>query len=192
MYNSILHFNEFGIKKIEKVIKDFMDNNNRDLGDLVMELEKPMQELQREIIKETIEAVDEIYRNDQDRKKDYHIERREEKNTILTTCGEVIYQRTYFKSKKTGECEYLADKAFGITNHMRKSEDVSIKIIESAVDMSYRLSGEKATATEDIVSKQSVMKEIHDLDIPKIIPELKEKRKKKIILHPKLLAQIAK
>lgn len=181
MYNSILHFNEFGIKKIEKAIKDFMENKDRDLGDLVVELEKPMQELQREIIKETIEAVDEIYRNDQGRKKDYHIERREEKNTILTTCGEVIYQRTYFKSKKTGECEYLADKAFGITSHMRKSEDVSIKIIESAVDMSYRLSGEKATATEDIVSKQSVMKEIHDIDIPKIIPDLKEKRKKKII-----------
>ena len=47
--------------------------------------------------------------------------------------------------------------------------------------MSYRLSGEKATATDDVVSKQAVMKEIHDLDIPKIIPELKEKRKKKVI-----------
>jgi hypothetical protein len=42
MYNSILHFNEFGIKKIEKVIKDFMENKDRNLGDLVMELEKPM------------------------------------------------------------------------------------------------------------------------------------------------------
>ncbi|HBH12550.1 MAG TPA: hypothetical protein DDX29_05510, partial [Clostridiales bacterium] len=149
MYNSILHFNEFGVKKIEKVIKEFMEDKDRNLGDLVMELEKPIQELQREIIKETIEAVDEIYRKDEVRKKDYHIERREEQNTILTTCGEVSYQRTYFRSKKTGTCEYLADKAFGITSHMRKSEDVSIKIIESAVDMSYRLSGEKATATED-------------------------------------------
>lgn len=181
MYNSILHFNEFGVKRIEKVIKEFMENRDRNLGDLVMELEKPMQELQREIIKETIEAVDDLYRNDQDRKKDYHIERREEENTILTTCGEISYKRTYFKSKKTGKYTYLTDKAFGITSHMRKSEDVSIKIIESAVDMSYRLSGEKATATEDMVSKQSVMKEIHELAIPKIIPELKEKRKKKVL-----------
>ena len=105
MYNSILHFNEFGVKKIEKVIKEFMENKNKNLGDLVMELEKPLQELQREIIKETIEAVDEIYRKDEGRKKDYHIERRDEKNTILTTCGNVSYQRTYFRSIKTGTCE---------------------------------------------------------------------------------------
>ncbi|HBH12478.1 MAG TPA: hypothetical protein DDX29_05065 [Clostridiales bacterium] len=60
MYNSIPHFNEFGIAKIEKVIKEFMEDKDRNLGDLVMELEKSMQELQREIIKETIEAVDEL------------------------------------------------------------------------------------------------------------------------------------
>jgi hypothetical protein len=181
MYNSILHFNEFGVKKIEKVIKNFLENKDRDLGDLVMDLTEPLQELQREIIRETIEEIDEIYRQNQERKKNYYIERREEENSILTTCGEVSYRRTYFKSKETKKYEYLADKAFGITDHMRKSEDVSIKLIENAVDMSYRLSGEKATATDDVVSKQAVMKEIHELDIPKIIPEPKEKRKKKVI-----------
>ena len=41
MYNSILHFNEFGVEKIEKVIKEFMENKDRNLGDLVMELENP-------------------------------------------------------------------------------------------------------------------------------------------------------
>lgn len=181
MYNSILHFNEFGVKKIEKVIKNFIGDGNKTIGDLVMELNKPMQELLCEIVKETIEEIDEAYRQDEERKKKYYIERKGDENTILTTCGEVNYQRTYFQSKETGEYEYLADKAFGITEHMRKSEDVSIKIIENAVDMSYRLSGEKATATGDIVSKQAVMKEIHSLDIPKIIPELKEKRKRKVI-----------
>ncbi len=35
--------NEFGIAKIEKVIKEFMEDKDRNLGDLVMELEKPMQ-----------------------------------------------------------------------------------------------------------------------------------------------------
>jgi len=181
MYNSIQQFNEFGVKEIEKVIKNFMENKDRNLGDLVLGLEKPLQELQRQIIKEMIEEIDEVYRRDKDRKKKYNIERNGDKNTILTTCGLVSYQRTYFKSRKTGKCEYLADKAFGITSHMRKSEDVSIKLIENAVDMSYRLSGENATATDDIVSKQTVMKEIHELDIPNINLELKEKRKEKII-----------
>jgi len=65
----------------------------------------------------------------------------------------------------------LADKAIGITRIMRKSEDVSIRAIDNATDMIYRL--------DDVVSKQAVMKEIHELDIPRIIPEPKEKRKKK-------------
>lgn len=181
MYNSILHFNKYGVKEIEKVIKNFMMDESKNIGDLVIELKKPLQELQREIIKETIENIDEIYRRDEDRKKNYFIERNKDENSILTTCGDVRYQRTYFKSKETGECEYLADKAVGITKHMRKSEDLSIKVIENAVDMSYRLSGEKATATDDIVSKQAVMKEIHELKIPNIIPKLKEKMKKKIL-----------
>jgi len=34
MYNSIHHFNEFGVKKIEKTIKEFI-KEGKDLGDLV-------------------------------------------------------------------------------------------------------------------------------------------------------------
>src|SRR5665648_590830 len=94
MYNSIQHFNEFGEKKIEKVIKDCMGKKDRNLGDLVLGLEKPLQELQRQIIKEMIEEIDEVYRRDKGRKKKYNIERNGDKNTILTTCGLVSYQRT--------------------------------------------------------------------------------------------------
>src|SRR5665648_71400 len=88
-----------------------------------------------------VKEIEKVYKRDKDRKKKYNIERKGDKNTILTTCGEVSYQRTYFKSKETGIYEYLADKAVGVTRNMRKSEDVSIKAIENATDMSYRLSG---------------------------------------------------
>src|SRR5665648_515572 len=71
MYNSIQQFNEFGVKEIEKVIKNFMENKDRNLGDLVLGLEKPLQELQRQIIKEMIEEIDEVYRRDKNRKKKY-------------------------------------------------------------------------------------------------------------------------
>jgi len=62
---------------------------------------------------------------------------------------------------------------------MRKSQDVVIKSIEHAVEASYRISGENATNTEDIVSKQAVMKDIHKLEIPAIIPKVKTKKKQK-------------
>ncbi|MFO7888594.1 MAG: ISLre2 family transposase [Eubacteriales bacterium] len=183
MYNSILKFNEIGREKIEKIIKNFVMDEDKSLGDLVMELEKPLQELQRDIIKEVIEEIDKAYRENKSKRKKYNIERRNEKNSVLTTCGSVKYERTYFENIKTGEHVFLADKAVGITKNMRKSEDVSMEILENAADMSYRLSGKKATKTEDVVSKQAVMKEIHEIEIPKVKPKLKngKKRKKKKI-----------
>lgn len=180
MYESILQFTENGTKSIEKIINNFLGDKNKSLGDLVMELDKPIQELQRGILKEVIEELDEAFRRDGARKKNYHIERKD-KNTVLTTCGEIAYKRTYFKEKKTGKYEYLADKAMGITKNMRKSEDVTIRALESANDISYRISGENATNTDDIVSKQAVMREIHKLEIPWIIPNINKKKKKKII-----------
>ncbi len=152
-----------------------------------MELDKPLQELQRSIIKETLEAIDDIYVNDKKRQETYHIERRNEPNTILTTCGDVAYERTYFKLIEKSEAEeikryeFLVDKYAGITPGMRKSQDVVIKSIEHAIDSSYRISGENATNTEDIVSKQAVMKDIHKLDIPLIEPKVKKKKKVKTL-----------
>ena len=39
MYNSIQHFNEFGVKKIEEKIKSFL-SEGKDLADLVLGLEE--------------------------------------------------------------------------------------------------------------------------------------------------------
>ncbi|MDA3845405.1 MAG: UPF0236 family protein [Vallitaleaceae bacterium] len=95
---------------------------------------KPLQELQREIIAETIEGIDEAYRNSAYRKKGYVINHSKDKNTFMSTCGEIKYERTYFESKETGVYIYLADKACGITKNMRKSEDVVTKAIKYVVD----------------------------------------------------------
>ncbi|WP_066495576.1 ISLre2 family transposase [Abyssisolibacter fermentans] len=180
MYDSILHFNEFGVKVLEKIIKTFIEDKTQTIGDLVDMLNKPLQELQCNIISEVFELIDEIYRNDISRKKNWSIIRKDS-NSFMTTCGEVKYKRTYFKSKKTGEREYLADKAVGINSHMRISDDVVVKTLENVADYSYRLSGENATNTEDIISKQAVLKQVHDLEIPKAKKVCTEKRKVKVL-----------
>ena len=61
MYKSIQHFNEFGVKKIEKVVESFITDESMDIGDLVISLDKPLRELQRAIIKETLEEIDKVY-----------------------------------------------------------------------------------------------------------------------------------
>ena len=181
MQTSIQQFIEFGIKKVEKVIESFMNDEEMNMGEFVLELGKPLQELQRELIAETIEGIDEAYRNSSYRKERYVIERSNDYNTFMSTCGEISYKRTYFKSKETSEYVYLADQACGITKNMRKSEDVVIEAIKHVTDSSYRLSGEHAVNTEDVISKQAIMKEVHSLEIPALIPALKTKKQVKVL-----------
>lgn len=181
MHNSIQQFMDLGVKKIEKIVDDFMKNEEMNIGEFVLELGKPLQELQREIIAETIEKIDEVYRNSKYRTDRYVIERSNDANAFMSTCGEINYKRSYFKSKETGEYIYLADQACGITKNMRKSEDVVIEAIKHASDSSYRISGEHAVNTDDVISKQAVMKDIHALEIPAIIPDVKKKKEVKVL-----------
>jgi hypothetical protein len=172
---------EKGTVLIEKIIKKFMNDETMDIGELVLELNKPLQELQRNIVAETIETIDEIYRKSAYRKEKYVIEKSKEKNSFISTCGQIEYKRTYFKSKETGKFVHLADQACGITNNMRKSDDVVAAGINHAVQSSYRISGENATATDDVISKQAIMKDLHELEIPENIPKVEEKKKVKVL-----------
>ena len=181
MHNSIQQFMEFGVKKLEKVIESFINDKEMNIGEFVLELGKPLQELQCEIIAETIESIDETYRNSIYRTDRYVIERSKVSNSFISTCGEIKYSRTYFESKETGEYVFLADKACGITKNMRKSEDVVIEAIKHVADSSYRISGEHATNTDDIISKQAIMKDVHKLEIPALIPKVTKKKKIKVL-----------
>ena len=75
--------------------------------------------------------------------------------------------KTLFKNKHTGEHEYLLDRVMGIEKHARLTEDAEAKLLEEAVQTSYRRGGENASLTEDAVSKETVMNKIHSLRFPK-------------------------
>jgi hypothetical protein len=100
---------------------------------------------------------------------------------MIATCGEITYKRTYFKSKETNKRSYLVDRIVGIESHMRISNDVVINAIKNAIDTSYRASGKLATNTDDIISKQAVMKQMHEVEIPKITNTIKEKKKVRVL-----------
>ena len=181
METSIQQFMEFGVKKIQKVIESFVNDEAMNIGSLVTELGKPLQELQRDLVAETIETIDYTYRMSTYRKRKYVIERSEVPNAFISTCGEIKYRRTYFESKETGEYIFLADKACGITKNMRKSEDVVVEGIKHVIDSSYRISGEHATNTSDIISKQAIMKDVHEIEVPVIKPTVKKKKQVKVL-----------
>ncbi len=175
MYNSILHFNEFGAKKIEETIQDFL-KEGKDIADLVYGLEEHLFELGRNILTEVLEDMDDFLRNCELRKKNWEIVRKDETG-ILTSFGPIRYNRTYFKPKKDGKREYLVDEIVGIGPHDRVSADVIINAIEEATESSYRKAGETAAYIDEI-SKQAVMNKIHELEI--IEPEVETEKKKDV------------
>ncbi len=162
MYNSLQHFNEFGTKKIEKVIKSFI-NEKKDLADLVFGLQETLFELGRNIVKEVLEDMDDYLRNSAIRLEDWEVVRKDETG-LLTSFGNIKYSRTYFKPKKEGSRKYLVDEIVGIGPHDRVSADVVINAIKEAIDTSYSKAGEKATYTDEI-TKQAVMNKIHEIKI---------------------------
>ncbi|WP_373898709.1 hypothetical protein ACER0A_005475 [Haloimpatiens sp. FM7315] len=62
MYNSIQHFNEFGVKEIEKEIKSFICER-KDIADLVIDLKENLFELGRNILVEILEDMDNYLRS---------------------------------------------------------------------------------------------------------------------------------
>lgn len=162
MYNSIQQFNEFGLRKIEKTIENFVAEK-KDIADLVFGLQESLFELGRNIVAEVLEEMDEYFRSSTERKKRYDIVRKDP-NTILTSFGLVEYSRTYFKPKQGGHRKYLVDQAAGIKPHDRVSTDVVIKVLEEATESSYRKAGLKA-AYENSLSKQAVMEKVHEIDV---------------------------
>lgn len=179
MIKSIQHFGEVGVKVLEKVISKFvMDPKNQ--ADFIYGVTESVTNLGLSIIAETLEEMDEELRDSGIRKKKWHIVKRDE-TTLLTSLGNVTYKKTLFINKESKERSYLLDQLMGIKSHARMTEDAEAKILEEAVESSYRKGGSNASQT-DYVSKQTVKNKIHKLSFP-ILEESFSQKKKVRILH---------
>lgn len=178
MYNSIQHFNEFGLRKIEKVIETFVAEK-KDLADLVLGLQESLYELGRNIVAEVLEDMDEYIRDSAERKKRYEIVRKDP-STLLTSFGSVPYSRTYFKPKEGGRRKYLVDELVGINPHDRVSADVVINALEEATQSSYRKAGTKVAYDSDL-SKQAVMKKVHEIEVVEAPVPITEKKAVRVL-----------
>ena len=174
MINSIRHFQEKGVKKLTEVFSHYTDDPTK-FAEMVQGVTKEVTRLGLSIIEEELESYDQLLRERQDLRKGWYIERRDE-TKLLTSLGEIQYHKTYFHNTETGEYCYLLDQLMGLEKHARISEDAEARILEEAVEGSYRKGGINASIGEQEVSKETVMKKIHALEFPKWKP-LDEKRK---------------
>ena len=173
MINSIQHFCQNGVKNVEKVMVDYSADMTK-IAEMVQGVAKGVVDLGLSIIAEEWENYDEMLRSRKELRPGWYIVRRDE-TTLLTSLGSVTYHKTLFRNKFTGEHEYLLDRIMGIEKHARMTEDAEAKLLEEAVQTSYRKGGESATISNDVVSKETVMNKIHPLKFPRVEPQMEKK-----------------
>ena len=171
---SIQHFLEKGIEKLKEVEKAFL-NNPTDMASFVLGITEEVHKLGLEIIKETLEFVDDEIRKDSKRKESWYVERSDNK-CLTTSLGDVRFRKTYYQNKTTREYEYLLDRLLEIDSHERLTEDAEAKMLQEVVEALYRKAGEE-TSLQSSVSKQTVKNKIHKLEFPKYNVE----RDKKVV-----------
>lgn len=173
MINSIQHFCQNGVINLEKVMVDYSADTTK-IAEMVQGVTKGVVDLGLSIIAEEWESYDEMLRSRKELRQGWYIVRRDE-TTLLTSLGNVTYHKTLFKNKFTGEHEYLLDRIMGIEKHARMTEDAEAKLLEEAVQTSYRKGGESASISNDVVSKETVMNKIHTLKFPRVEPQMEKK-----------------
>lgn len=126
-------------------------------------------ELGCEIVSETLEECNTLLEESGKRRLNWYVKDRGEKS-LLTSLGTISFTRTRFENKKTKETAYLLDRMLGLKPHMRISQEAQVCLLEEAVKSSYEKAGQEISVT-DCVTRQTVMKHIHQTNIPQ------EKRK---------------
>lgn len=180
MYNSIINFIENDTTKIKKILEKYLfaGNTLRFEEDLM----HVMIEFGRKIYQECLKEIEENIRQSEFRKKNYYVEHKADRRTLLTTFGNPEIERAYYKPKNGGKSVYLLDKYVGLAPHDKVSLAVKTKFVEEAVETSYQKGGEKACMTEDVVSKQTVKNTIHELEV-ELEEEIPVQKKKIKNLH---------
>ena len=180
MYNSIIDFIENDTTKIKKILEKYLfaGNTLRFEEDLM----HVMIEFGRKIYQECLKEIEESIRQSEFRKKNYYVEHKADRRTLLTTFGNLEIERAYYKPKNGGKSVYLLDKYIGLAPHDKVSLAVKTKFVEEAVETSYQKGGEKACMTEDVVSKQTAKNTIHELEV-ELEEEIPVQKKKIKNLH---------
>ena len=173
MINSIRYFEEECIKRFEKLEDEFMKEPTR-IAEYVLGLTEELHKFGLEMIKESLEAMNQMLRDSPIRKKKWVVEAHDTKQ-LTTSLGDVQFQKTLFTNKETGKSEYLLDRIMGLLPNVRLTEDAEARMLEEAVQTSYRRGGEEVSLGSE-VSKQTVKNKIHQLEFPKGTEKPKEKK----------------
>lgn len=163
MIKSITYFEENCIKKFEKMEDDFL-RNPLNMAEYVYGITEELHKLGLVMITEALELMDQMLTESLVRKKNWIVEAHDRK-TLITSLGEVTFQKTLFQNRQTKEYAYLLDRILGLAPKQRLTEDAEADMLKEAVQTSYRRGAEHTSLTTE-ASRQTVKNKIHALRFP--------------------------
>ena len=139
---------------LQIIKKCFKFDKNMNFTDMTKVVYENSSIFASELIKFTLEEIDQQIQLSKERKRAWDIIRID-KRTIKTIIGTVTYKRRYYRNKNTKKYAYLLDESIGIIKYKRLGIILESKILEFANLLSFENAG-KLTTDFNEVSKQTV------------------------------------
>lgn len=162
MNKSIKYFNEISTDVLQNLKISFLEKPEN-FAEFSRGIQEELNELGKQIIKETFEDINEEIRQSQRRKEEWVIERTDDKD-FITVFGKIKFKKTLFKNKSSSEPAYLLDRVLKLDPNERIAEDVKANMLEEAVQTSYRKAAEECSA--ESLTKQTTKNLLHNLEFP--------------------------
>ena len=171
------------------LIQDFADgllkaqDEFTDHPDRFSDMEATVAELSRKtaarFLSMALTQTDEILCKGAARKKDYKIQRHDQR-TLITTVGDVTFSHTLFKDCRDGKCSYLLDELLHLPGREKFSSQAEAKVLYLAQVHSYQHAADGIQVGGQTISRTAVMSKVHGID-KKLLPEkeLPENEKKR-------------
>ena len=174
MLNSILYFEQFCIKNFEKLEDEFL-KNPENFAEYVFGLTNLLCKFGTEMLRDSLETIDRMLCESAFRRKSWTIEAHHTK-TLVTSLGDVTFQKTLFLNKQTKQRAYLLDQILGLEPKQRLTEDAAARMLEEAVQTSYQRGAQQVSLGTQ-VSRQTVKNKIHALKFPPAAQTSEPKKK---------------
>lgn len=174
MLNSILYFEQFCIKNLEKLEDEFLKNPNN-FAEYVFGITGLLCKFGTEMLRDSLEAMDRMLCESAFRQKSWAIEAHHTK-TLVTSPGDVTFRKTLFLNRQTKQHSYLLDRIMGLEPKQRLAEDAAARMLEEAVQASYRRGAQQASLGTQ-ASRQTVKNRIHALRFPPAAQTSEPKKK---------------
>ena len=176
MYESIACFIQNDVHEIEKDIQKLLEGEI-DCAELSIDIQKRLELLGTSMISEIYELIDQEIFNSLVRKKNWHVEHKDEPRELVDVMGLLRFRRRGYVPKAGGKNIYLLDELLGFDSHQKITLAAASRVLEETILTSYAKGGRAASRAESI-SKETVKKLVHKTEVE--MPEKESSQKKSV------------